>query len=540
MTNLFVPGRWVRLTVAAGMNLLLALVCQAKATPVLVVPASEAQGDQAEDHLERGLKLARAGEPQSAETELREALRLKPNDAEILSTLATVLAIEKKYQESTALFQRALKLSPGDMRSRRHLAANLYQLRRYSEARQHLQLVLKADRTEPQARLLLGLISEKTGDYATAVNMLASFPTLLPEQPDAAVALATSYYRTGNRAKAVDCLTTLGKGLPGTEGALLASEVADRMQDYATAESLLEPVLAEFPDHRQALYRLAVVKFHARQYPESERILEGLVGTGKESGEILRLLGWCYHKSNREEDAIRTFRKAVENNPADEKNFLDLGALLLEQRKFTAALELAIRTVNAFPASADALVLMGSIEFATERFTDAVKTYSRSMALDRSNSEAVLGLARAQAAAGMGGQARTTLEEAIQQFPGEARFELQLALLLLRENDENPDAQARAEQLLQAAVRHDPTLAEAQFQLGELALRRGDNAIALAHLENAVKISPDSAPLHFALARGYRRVGRVREADRETALFEKLKKQDNPGTSSPANAPPRE
>jgi tetratricopeptide (TPR) repeat protein len=527
-------------TLAAGMNLLLALACQANAARFSGFSSGEGQSDPAGDHLERGLRLARAGEPRSAEAELREAARLRPNDAEILSTLATVLAIEKEYEESTSLFQRALKLNPGDMRSRRHLAANLYQLRRYAEARRQLQVVLKADRTEPQAKLLLGLISEKTGDYATAVNLLASFPALLPEQPDAAVALAKSYYRTGDRAKAVDWLTALAKGLPGAEGALLASQVADGMQDYATAESLLRSVLAEFPGRGEAQYRLAVVKFHTRQYAESQRILEELAGSGQESGEVLRLLGWCYHKGNRDEDAIRTFRKAVQSDPADEKNFLDLGSLLLEQRKFSAALELGNRTVNAFPASSSALVLLGSVEFAAERFTDAVKTYSRSVGLDRSNTEAVLGLARAQAAAGMGGPARTTLEEAIQQFPGQAPFEVQLALLLLQENDENSDARARAEQLLLAAAKHDPTLAEAQFQLGELALRRGDNALALAHLENAVRISPDSAPVHFALARGYRRAGRVEEADRETALFEKLKKQDTLDTSSPSNAPPRE
>jgi tetratricopeptide (TPR) repeat protein len=232
----------------------------------------------------------------------------------------------------------------------------------------------------------------------------------------------------------------------------------------------------------------------------------------------------------------------VQLNPTDERNFLDLGALLLEQRKFAAALELTKRTVNAFPASANALVLQGSIEFATERFTDAVKTYSRSLSLDRSNADGILGLARAQAGAGMGDQARTTLEEAVRRFPGKAPFEVELALLLLKEDESgNSNSQARAEQLLQDAAKHDPTLAEPQSRLGELALRRGQTTLALVHLENAVRISPESARAHFALARAYRRAGRVREAARETALYEELKKQDAPAAmSSPSNASPGE
>jgi tetratricopeptide (TPR) repeat protein len=229
----------------------------------------------------------------------------------------------------------------------------------------------------------------------------------------------------------------------------------------------------------------------------------------------------------------------VQINPEEERNYLDLGALLLEQRKFSVATEFANRTANAFPASANALVLLGSVEYASERFTNAVKTYSRALALDRSHEEAILGLAKAQAAAGMGLEAKDALEEAIKHFPGKASFELQLALLLLKENEENGNSQARAESLLQAAAKHDPMLVEVQSQLGELALRRGQTALALTYLENAVRISPESARVHFALARGYRRAGRAEEAAREAGVYEKLKNQDKSGTMSPSsNAPP--
>jgi len=56
-----------------------------------------------------------------------------------------------------------------------------------------------------------------------------------------------------------------------------------------------------------------------------------------------------------------------------------------------------------------------------------------------------------------------------------------------------------------------------------------------------VRISPESARAHFALARGYRRAGRAEEAEKETVLFEKFKKGDLPGaTSPPSNVPPNE
>src|SRR5258705_5478040 len=123
------------------------------------------------------------------------------------------------------------------------------------------------------------------------------------------------------------------------------------------------------------------------------------------------------------------------------------------------------------------------------------------------------GLAKAQAGVGLNSQAKTTLESAIRRVPRNAAFELELALLLLKETETgNASAQARAEQLLHAAVEHDDELVEAHYQLGDMALRRGQAAEALVHLQKAASLEPRSAKLHFALSRAYRRLPRNGEA----------------------------
>jgi len=508
----------------------------------ILFPYREAQSDGAEARFERGLQLAQAGELPAAEQELRAAVKLRASDPEYLTSLATVLAIEKKIEESTVLFEKALKIRPSDWRSRRDLSANLWQLRRYAEAKRHLKLVLQERPADAQAKLLLGLVSEKTGDDATAIAMLQSVPDLAKSQPEALVALAKSYYRSGQGVKASVVLGALTNGAGGEQRSLLAAEVAEEAGDYVTAERLLLSIPADSSDSDQARYRLAVVKFNSGRYEQSQAIVQELVRRGRKDGPTLRLSAWCYHKTNQEEQAINTFREAVELDPTDEKNFLDLGALLLEQRKFSPARELAGRTVAAFPKSADALALLGSVELARENFTDAVQTYSRSIELDPDNSDAIVGLAKAQAAAGWNDQARETLEKAIQRLPGRATFELQLALLLLNDAaDRDPLRQARAERLLHSAARHDPNSSEAQYQLGNLALSRGQTRSAIDYLENAARMSSESAKAHFALARAYRRAGRTEDAARETALYERFKKQSNAEPkSSPENLHPGE
>jgi tetratricopeptide (TPR) repeat protein len=328
----------------------------------------------------------------------------------------------------------------------------------------------------------------------------------------------------------------------GNQGILLGVQVADGMQDYSTAEILISKIPVNSPDSVTARYHLALARFQAKQYEDCERILQQLLGAGQKSGKTLRLLGWCQHYRNLEDDAINTFREAVQFDPTDQANFVDLGTLLLANRRFGPALELAKRTVNAFPDSSEALRLLASIELATEQFKNAERIYSRSLTLDPKSTEGILGLAKAQIGAGMDKQARTTLESAMRQSPGTAAFELELALVLLKEKEGangNGGLDARAEQLLQSAAKHDPTLAETHSQLGEIALHRGQTDLAIAQLQKAVKISPENARAHFSLARAYRRSGRNDEAAKETALFETLKEKESPRAAplSPAVSP---
>lgn len=499
------------------------------------------QSDRAEEHAAKALKLAQAGNMQTAEDELRRAVALEPDNDEFLQELGTVLAMEKKLEESTAFFERALIINRRALVARRYLAANLWQLHRYAEARQNLLTLLKAKPADPQALLLLGMVSENTGDYATAVRTLASVPTLVRVQPESMAALARSYYHTGKVDKARLWLNELASRPGETQAVLLGAQIADEMQDYQTAETLLVSLQSNPSEQMTSKYRLALVKFHQRQFGECEKLVEQLLDAGHQSGEIYRLLGWCRQEQHHHQDAVHAFQEAIKLEPADEATYLDLGKILLTERRLVPALELTKRTVNAFPDSSGALLLKGSVELEAILFTDAVDSFSRALHLDPTNPEAVIGLARAQFGAGMTQQAKATLERAASSFPEKARFELELAELLVKEAETGDEgAGLRAEQLLNSAVALDGTLTEAHYQLGELALGRGQGQRALIHLERAAKLSPASAKVHFALSRAYRRLGKNEEAVKQTALYEKLKEKETARTPDASSDSPRD
>jgi superkiller protein 3 len=501
---------------------------------------AQTQDSAAETHAGKGLDFAQEGNLMLAEEELRKAVELAPGEAQYLSNLGTILAMEKKLDESTISFERALKINPADLGARRYLAANLWQLHRYAEAKKNLLIILKVKPGDPQASLLLGMVSENTGEYASAAKLLATVPALILENPESTGALARAYYHIGDREKARAWLMELRKQQGGTPAVLLGAQIADEMQDYDTAESLLLSLPSDSSRQAAVGYRLALVKFHSKHFEESRKILQQLVETGQKSTEILRLLAWDYQEENRREDAVHAFQDAIRLDPAEETNYLDLGRILLAQHRFAAAVELSKRTVGAFPASARAFFLKGSVELAANQFTDAVDSFSRSLQLDSSNADSTVGLARAQAGAGMMPQAEKTLQDAINKFPQKAPLELELAGLFLKDSETGAAIpEAKAEQLLLSCLAHDNSISEAYYQLGDIALRHGRTAKALVYLEKAEKLDPESVRTHFALARIYRRMGRLGEMAKQNEIYERLKEKEPQSAPvlSPADPP---
>jgi len=224
--------------------------------------------------------------------------------------------------------------------------------------------------------------------------------------------------------------------------------------------------------------------------------------------------------------------------PEQESNYLDLANLLLINRSLPAALKVAKRTTEAFPNSQQAFGLRGSVELKLGQFNDAIDSYRKVLRIDPNNSDAALGLAEAQYAAGITKDAIASFEGSLKQFPKDARFRLQYALLLLKESETgNAVSEARAEHLLKSAIALSPSLPGAHYYLGDLALKKGQIAEAIWYLERATKIDSRSAKVHFALSRAYRRVGRKQEASREMAFYQNLKESES--TFSPDDLSPQ-
>lgn len=111
-------------------------------------------------------------------------------------------------------------------------------------------------------------------------------------------------------------------------------------QDYDTALSLFKESLEEDSHYSPEL----IYNFIASIYLQQDDVENALVYQEK-SVEIhpeyraLVSLGMNYHLLGRDEEAERTYQKAIELNPQKGEAYASLGALYLGQRSFSAAVE---------------------------------------------------------------------------------------------------------------------------------------------------------------------------------------------------------
>lgn len=501
---------------------LCAVACSSATHLALAVQQSS---PQAQLHAEKGLQAARAGDLPTAEVQLREAVKLAPNDSFVLSTLGSILGMRRKLQEASLYFEKAVNVDASNVEVRRHLAATQFQLGKSREARKNLEVILSSRPDDQQTLLLAGMVAENLKDYSTAVRWLSQAPEVLTQRPEAQLALARSYYRLGRRDDARGVLQKISGRSTDSKFVFAAGQEALAARDYTTAEALFLSAHPSYSDKDLLGYNLARVWYETRRYAQAEKALIDLIAGRIASGPIYNLLGWSYYRQGRREEAVRALQRAIGAEPHKVEHYLDLSGILADKHEgLNSALSLADAAVQRFPNSYQVHQMKGLIQSRLQHHRDAIECYSRARKLNPSAPNVNVGLALAQWGAGLTEEALATFEQGLKQFPEDAEHFREYAGTLLKKAElGDRTAEDRAVSLLKRVISLDNSQYEPFYQLGNLALTKGNAEEALELLRRASKLDPKDARVHFALSKTYRRLNREQDADKEFRLYRKYK-----------------
>ena len=77
--------------------------------------------------------------------------------------------------------------------------------------------------------------------------------------------------------------------------------------------------------------------------------------------------------------------------------------------------------------------------------------------------------------------------------------------------------------LFRSVVASDPSHAKAQYQLGKILLDEANVKEAIIHLDAAARLDPETDYIHYQLQAAYRKDSRIEDADRELQVYRELK-----------------
>ncbi len=501
---------------------------------LLFVTSAVAQRPPGRDHANLGISLARERRLPEAERELREAVRVAPAVASYRAQLASILGLQGKWKESLTHFRKAIDLSPEDLDFRRETAAVEWQLGLMPAAEKNLRFVLARQPADVGAILLLGLVKERTGDYNTAAQLLESQFELVISQPDRTVALFHSFSASGQHDKAskiVDVLKLRAHDPGWTKAISQCAQIAASNGNLATSQALFALIPGNDSGRAAAGVSLAKLLYRRGQVPQAKQLLLQMAEHGVVSVDLQVLLANCFQSEHQPFLAIKAYQRAIELEPKRIDYYGELVLLLLDLGKMDDARALVNRALAMAPNDAKPWLWKGHVNFRSHAYKDAIESYTHAGSLDRSNADAVLGIAAVHFIAGQTEAAIADYKAGIVRFPNEPRLHLAYAQTLLA----SPDAfeqQATAKDLLQRAVKLAPQLAEAHYQLGQLAMRQNRLSDAEGELLLSLQSAPDQSKAHFALATVYRRMGRTENATKQFAMYQELKQAEESGRQS--------
>ena len=490
----------------------------------------EAQSElAAERHAREGFRLAQEGRDLArAEAELREAVRLAPGNIAYLSALGGVLAVQQEFEEAGQRFEQALRLQPNNLAIRRNLAAAQWQQGLLDSARDNLSLVLLADPRNEATVLLLGIVTAELEQCPKALELLESVMPLGRQRTESTLALAKCYYKTGKHARGQAALERLLEQPRHPASVFQGAAAAALAEDFETALRLFLAIRWMYDDRSILLYNIAYCQYRTSRFSEARATVRALVEEGRASSDVHSLIGWSYQQEGRLEEAVQAFRKAIEVDPRNEANYLDLATALMDDKRNPAALSVVQQAFQSVPSSTPLLEMRGLLETTLGHYIDAVESYSQASHLDPDDPDTHLRLAMSQSAAGNSRAGAETLKTGIERFPRHAPHYVEYGRqLLARGTDGEDEAEQQAGLLFRKAIELDGASPEARYEAGKLALEQGDYEQAVRHLETAAGLSPERSRVQHVLARAYVRWGKAEEAAEARKRFQSLKLKED-------------
>ncbi|HVF89011.1 MAG TPA: tetratricopeptide repeat protein [Blastocatellia bacterium] len=276
--------------------------------------------------------------PEKTALELKEVLRLDPDNADALHKLAWLLLSQGRLDEGITLIEAAEKTNPlpasllamlGDAYLKKGVAA---------KAEESYLLALDRQGENPDALIGLGLVSRAKGDGAGAALYLGRARGVITDSPDLLYKFAMAALNSNLNGDAMAALKRAIELQPAEPSYhLLLGITWLRKPDLQEAEQAFRASLKLSPNNPSAQMHLGYTLLKQKKFAEARGWLEKSVQKDTGTPESFYYLGLIAQEQREDEQAVKLLEKAIQLAPSFANAHIALGSTYLKLKNYPRA-----------------------------------------------------------------------------------------------------------------------------------------------------------------------------------------------------------
>jgi len=471
--------------------------------------ALAADPDNADLRVELGTALFAAGDPTSAETELRSARQKGAPDAKVLPILYGVMLARQEDEQLLAQFPAPAESDTSALASEtlRARSAALLRTGRVKDAATALDRALGFDRSVVNL-IARAQLAQTMGQNGLASKMIDDAIAKSPKQTVALILKVDLLLQEKQEDKALEVANQLVGYYPNNAMALITrARVYSQKKDSAKALEDIDASLKVVPNMPLALYYKALLLEQDNHFKEAWTLVQDLPPTFVNSRpEIGSAVAQIAIRAGHVEIGTSMLSATVAKFPANLEARLRLASRYIELKDATRALQ----TLQPMSNSPDPRVVL-----LLAQAYDMEKQYSTAAEYAQKLSDAGLGgdslkrkIAITNMQAGKIDTAIAELEKLDSASPGDPQVAGPLIGALIRKNDYE-----KAQEVTQKLTAAAPNQPYGPYFQGQLLLRKGDLDKAISAFSQAIEHDAKFIPALYERATAYGARGDLKAAE---------------------------
>ena len=406
-----------------------------------------------------GAILMRTGRASLAAVEFEKSLKLDPDQPNALVNLAQIRFAGDDLRGSAELFKRALAIKQ-DVEVARALTVISLRLKDYSSASTYYErYALTAESETSAARAELGAALFEAGLLKEAEAELTAAVNLNPTDTDSVVRLARVYLARKEIPAAGRTLeASVARGNDPAPVYSLLADVYEQSGHVENAIPAMRLAIQRDPQSEKYRFEYAVLLTNSNAPGAAVIRLEESLQTFPSSSRLWFALGFANFKLDKNEEAERALRKAIELDPKFAPAFAYLGLIRAKTGAYGEAISLYESGLRADPKLAVVHHLIADSMLKQNGDPRAIETHLRqAVEMDPTFTLARLSLGKLFMRAQRWADAVSELEQVIKLDPSvpEAYYQLGLAYGRLKRTVDAQSAMATFKRLSDAEKKRD-------------------------------------------------------------------------------------